>query len=157
VRLTLEHVARAVLPAPAPGRALAESERATLARIAEVILEGSPVEIPLSRVVDNFDRFLVAGRSRRAWRCRLLLTLVEYAPVLALGGTLGMLSRDERRRFVLDKLARGGRLWSLCAKVRYFAYVGAYGDPAGVRATGFVAMADRARIVKPRRVMEEAG
>src|SRR5262249_16668513 len=77
----LEHLARLVLAKPRAGHALAEPERATLARIAEVLLEGSPVELPMERIVDNFDRFLVLGRSRRAWRCRLLLTLVEYAPI----------------------------------------------------------------------------
>src|SRR6185369_9346852 len=94
--------------------------------------------VPLSTIVDTFDRFLVAGRSRRAWRCRLLLTLVEYAPIAVYGRPVRNLTREERRRFVTEKLVKGGRFWSVCAKVRYFAYVGAYGSAEGVRSTGFV-------------------
>src|SRR5262245_4361060 len=138
VKITLQDLVCAALPKPLPGRALAEPERKTLGLIAEIILEGSPVRLPTSRIVDNFDRFLVLGKSQRAWRCRLLITLVEVAPIAVFGRPLSALRFELRRRFVLEKLARGGRFWSLCAKVRYFAYVGAYGDPEGVRATGFV-------------------
>jgi hypothetical protein len=147
MKVTLEHVARLALPRLKPGRVLADPERETLIRMAEVLLEGCPVGISMAQVADNFERFLVLGRSKRAWRCRLLLTLVEYAPMAAYGRPLRLLSKEDRRRFVADKLMKGGPLWSLCAKVRYFALLGAYGDQAGSAATGFIEFPKRKRAV----------
>lgn len=146
---TLEDAARAVLPRVPPGRALADAEKRTLHDMAGVLLEGSPVDIPLDEVVETFERFLVQGRSKRAWRCRLLLTLVEYAPIAAYGKPVRLMSTDERRTYVCDKLMRGGFPWSTCAKVRYLAYAGAYGHPSADRATGFVPFRDRARASDP--------
>ncbi len=142
---TLEDLARAVLPKVEPGHALAVAERETLLRMAEVLLEDCPNTIPRSEVVDHLDRFLVKGKSKRAWRCRLLLTLVEYAPLVAYGRPVRRMSLEQRRRFVREKLMAGGFPWSTCAKVRYLAYAGAYGHPAANAATGFVPFADRNR------------
>lgn len=142
---TLEDVARAALPRVPPGRVLAEVEKETLRRMAEVLLDDCPVEITVAEAVDRFEGFLIQGRSKRAWRCRMLLTLVEYAPIAVYGRPVRLLSLDERRRFVKEKLMHGGFPWSTCAKVRYLAYAGAYGHAAANAATGFVPFADRPR------------
>src|SRR5205823_125813 len=101
-----------------PGRALADPEKRTLRAMAEVCLEGSPTPLSTDEVAENFERFLIQGQSKRAWRCRLLLTLVEYAPVAVYGKPASSLSLDERRRYVREKLMRGGFPWATCAKVR---------------------------------------
>jgi hypothetical protein len=142
---TLEDLARAVLPKVKSGHALAEPERQTLLAMAEVLLEECPVSVPLTEIVANFERFLVKGKSRRAWRCRLLLTLVEYAPIAAYGKPVRFLSVEQRRRYVREKLMKGGFPWSTCAKVRYLAYAGAYGHTTANSATGFVPYPDRRR------------
>ena len=142
---TLEDLARFALPPLPPGRVLADVEKETLRRMAEVLLEECPVDVPAADAVERFERFLIQGRSRRAWRCRLLLTLVEYAPLVAYGKPVRLLSLEERRRYVREKLMRGGPLWSTCAKVRYLAYAGAYSQASANAATGFVPFADRRR------------
>jgi len=142
---TLEDLARAVLPKVEKGRVLAEPERRTLLAMAEVLLEGCPVTVPLPEVVEHFEQFLIQGKSKRAWRCRLLLTLVEYAPIVAYGRPVRFLSIDERKKYVREKLMKGGFPWSTCAKVRYLAYAGAYGHPTANAATGFVPFSDRRR------------
>jgi hypothetical protein len=149
MKLTLEVVARFGLPKVAPGRALAESELRTLRDVAEIVLEGTPVDIPLIDISDNLDRFLVNGRSKRAWRCRLLLTLVEYAPLAMFRRPFRMLTKAERRRFVIEKVMPGkGAVYGTCAKVRYLAMFGAYGDRRAYRATGFVPAEERVRLKK---------
>ncbi|HVY49415.1 MAG TPA: hypothetical protein VHB21_26165, partial [Minicystis sp.] len=146
--LTLEHVARWTLPKVEPGRALAASELRTLRDIAEIVLEGSPVDIPFEEIAENLDRFLVKGRSKRAWRCRLLLTLVEYTPIAMFGRPLRMLTKAERRRFVVERVIEGKHLYGICAKVRYLAMFGAYGDRRAYAATGFVPAEKRTRLQK---------
>ncbi len=113
--------------------------------MAEVLLDDCPVDVPLREMVERFERFLVQGRSRRGWRCRMLLTLVEYAPIAVYGRPVRMLSIEQRRRYVRERLMRGGFPWSICAKVRYLAYAGAYGHTAADAATGFIPFAQRRR------------
>jgi hypothetical protein len=144
---TLEDVARVVLPQLPPGRALADVEKRTLRDMAGVLLEGSPVDTSLDDVVEGFERFLLKSKSKRGWRCRALLTLVEYAPIAAYGKPLRLMSLEERRSYVRDKLKAGGFPWSMCAKVRYLVYACAYATPAAERATGFVPFERRRRAI----------
>jgi hypothetical protein len=144
--------AHRALPRVEPGRALAESEWRTLVYAADAILEGCPVPIRPDEVADNVERFLIAGRSKRAWRCRLLLTLVEYLPLAAGGARFSRMTKVERQALIQDRfmnqqpLLRGGRLWWICAKVRYLVLMGAYGDPRAAAATGFVPADQRPRL-----------
>lgn len=142
---TLEDLARVVLPKLPEGRMLADSEKRTLVAMAEVCLEGSPALVTPREAVETFERFLIQGQSKRAWRCRLLLTLVEYAPIVAYGRPVSMMSVDQRKRYVREKLMRGGFPWSTCAKVRYLAYAGAYGHASANKAVGFAPFAERPR------------
>ena len=142
---TLEEMARFALPKLPPGRALADVEKETLRAMAEVLLDDCPVDVPFTEMVDRFERFLVQGQSKRGWRCRMLLTLVEYAPIAAYGRPVRRMSIEQRRRYVREKLMRGGFPWSTCAKVRYLAYAGAYSTAAADAATGFVPFAQRSR------------
>jgi hypothetical protein len=144
---TLEDAARVVLPKVPPGRALADAEKRTFCDVAAVLLEGSPADVSLEAVVDEFERFLLKSKSKRGWRCRALLTLVEYAPVLAYGKPVHLMSLEERRAYVRDKLKAGGFPWSTCAKVRYLVYASAYASPAGEGATGFIPFERRRRAV----------
>jgi hypothetical protein len=142
---TLEDLARFALPKVPPGRALADVEKETLRAMAEVLLDECPVDVPFTEMVDRFERFLVQGQSKRGWRCRMLLTLVEYAPIAAYGRPVRMMSIEQRRRYMREQLIRGGFPWSTCAKIRYLVYAGAYGHTAADAATGFVPYAQRPR------------
>jgi hypothetical protein len=97
MRFTLETLAKWVLPRVRPGEVFSARERRTLLAVAEVLLDGIQFELEDDELVANVERFLRARSSRRAWRARVLLTLVEMAPPLLL----------RRRRF--SRMSRGER------------------------------------------------
>ena len=127
------------------GRALADAEWRTLANVAEVLLEGSPLGVKPQQVADGVERFLLNGRSRKAWRCRALLTLLEHATLVTHGRAFSRLSHAERRQLVEDRFIGGVGVWALCAKVRYLVLMGAYGHEDAPAATGFIPLESRAR------------
>lgn len=124
----LDQVAYRVLPQVAPGRALASNEWRTLRAAAEVLLEDLPLEITSCEVADNVERFLCTGRSKRAWRCRVLLTLLELIPLSTHARCFSALSLAERRALFAERIIGARGLWGVCAKVRYLVIMGAYGD-----------------------------
>jgi hypothetical protein len=127
-RLRLDEVAYRVLPQVAPGRALASSEWRTLRAAAEALLEDLPLAISADEVADNVERFLCIGRSKRAWRCRVLLTLLELIPLHTCWRRFSGLSVDERKALFAERVIGARGLWGVCAKVRYLVIMGAYGD-----------------------------
>jgi hypothetical protein len=145
MRLTLEHAARWVLPNVGTGRALSAGEWWTLARVAEVLLEGAAVEISAEEAADNVEKFLIAGRSRRAWRVRVLLHAIELSSLTTHGHKFSSLTRTERRQLVLERWASGRHVWRICAKVRNLVILGAYGDRRAARTTGYVPVPLRPR------------
>jgi hypothetical protein len=128
IRFTLDEVAYRVLPQVAPGRALADSEWRTLRAAAETLLEELPFELSPTRVADNVERFLCEGRSKRAWRCRVLMTVLELLPLTVRGRRFSELAQPERRELFEAYVIGGYGLWGLCAKVRYLVLMGTYGD-----------------------------
>ena len=125
---TLDELAYRVLPQVAPGRALADSEWRTLQHAAEVLLEALPVDIDATRAADNVERFLCNGRSRRAWRCRVLLTLLEVLPLTTHARRFSAMPARERRHLFESQIVGARGLWGICAKIRYLVLMGAYGD-----------------------------
>jgi hypothetical protein len=126
--LRLDEIAYRVLPQVAPGRALASSEWRTLRAAAEALLEALPIEISASEVADNVERFLCTGQSKRAWRCRVLLTLLELIPLHTHARSFSALSQSERKALFAERVIGARGLWGVCAKVRYLVIMGAYGD-----------------------------
>lgn len=125
---TLDELAYRVLPQVAPGRALADTEWLTLQRAADVLLEALPMEMDATRTADNVERFLCNGRSKRAWRCRVLLTLLELLPLSTHARRFSLLSAAERKQLFEAQIVGAHGLWGICAKVRYLVLMGAYGD-----------------------------
>jgi len=128
LRFTLDECAYRVLPQVAPGRVLADSEWRTLRAAAEVLLVESPLDLSPDRVADNVERFLVEGRSKRAWRCRILLTVLEYLPLSVLHSRFSHMAPRARRELFETHIIGARGLWGLCSKVRYLVIMGAYGD-----------------------------
>jgi hypothetical protein len=143
--LILEEVAYRVLPRVVAGRSLADSEWRTLVRAAESLLEGSAARVDPERVADNVERFLAVGRSRRAWRVRVLLTLTEYLPLFHGRRPFSTLSLAERRSWIQERWIGRGGLASLCARVRLLVLMGAYGDAQALDDIGLVPVALRTR------------
>jgi hypothetical protein len=152
--ITLETIARTLLPSPSTDRVLAPSERRTLALAADAILEGasSSIDIDVEEVARNVERFIGAPTSRRAWRVRVLLTLFEVAPILSIRWRLkswrsrpfSRMTRDERIAFVNARLAHEpNHIWAICSRIRPLVYLGTYASPSARQAVGFIEVGDR--------------
>jgi hypothetical protein len=147
-----------LLPQVAPGRAFASSEWRTLRAAAEVLLEDLPLEITTSEIADNVERFMCNGHSKRAWRCRVLLTLLEHITLSTHWKTFSALSLGERKALFEERVIGARGLWGVCGKIRYLVIMGAYGDERthaqlGIWVPG-PARPERARrlpVVKPQR------
>ena len=108
----LEQLARWILPVTAPGRVLAPRESLVLERAAEVLLAGTALDVPAADVARNVEEFLRRGRSRRAWRVRVLLTLIEVAPMSTHRRPFSRLTFEERCTLVRSKSRREAIYWN---------------------------------------------
>jgi hypothetical protein len=145
--LTLERVARFLLPRASNGGILSHAERATLVAVADVLVDARAHGMTADDVADNVETFLCVGRSRRAWRVRLLLRAIELSSLPRFARPFRRLSREERRVVVLEDWASGGRVGRLCAKVKNLVILGTYGDPRAAAKTGYVPVDRRRRFV----------
>lgn len=150
MRVTLEDAAHFVLPRVPVGRALAHAEWLTLVYVAEVLLKGAPHDVTAEQTADNVEAFLRAGRSRRAWRVRLLLTLIELTPLATNRLRFSQLSQEERRLLIERKWMAGQGVWRICSKVKNLVILGAYGDRRAAAKTGYVPVPLRPRFQKMR-------
>lgn len=139
--MTLETIARLILPPARAGHLLAESERRTLAAAAEVLLDDVDFTVPADEIIRNVERFV--GGSRRAWRVRVLLAFVEHAPRFAGLPRFSRASRAERAR-LLRKGSHAAAA-SLFRRVRPLVVLGAYASARARRRVGWVEVGDRAR------------
>ncbi len=145
--MTLQSLLLRVLPLPPPGKLFAETEWRTLARIAEALVPGTEA-VPSEDIADNIETFLIRGRSRRAWRVRALLHVVEWSPLTIGRRPLSQMSLGERRRLVEERYVDGRGVWGICAKARYLVLLGAYGDGRLHAATSYVPVSRRRRFTQ---------
>jgi hypothetical protein len=145
--VTLQPLLLRVLPLPPPGRAFAESEWRTLASLAEALVPTG--ELSPEDVADNVERFLIRGRSKRAWRVRALMHVVEWSPVTIGRRPLSQMSPVERRILVEERYFDGRGIWGICAKARYLVLLGAYGDARLHAPTSYVSVSRRRRFEQP--------
>jgi hypothetical protein len=148
MRVTLSKIVQHVLPRPRAARALALSEWQTLVQVAEVLVAGGPHGSSVEQIADNVDAFLVAGRSRRAWRVRVLLTVIRFSTVPSHRRSFDRLSIAERRAWILARWTPDHRIGRLCSKVKNLVVLGAYGDARAAAKTGYVPVQDRIRFVR---------
>jgi hypothetical protein len=155
MRLTLEDTAHLLLPRPGTGRVLAHGEWLTLVHVAEVLMAGAPHDVSAEKTADNIEEFLRLGRSRRAWRVRVLLNLIQISSLATHGRRFSELSQGERRELIETKWIGGHGLWRICAKVKNLVVLGAYGDRRAEKQTGYVPVPLRPRFQKMRRAQPE--
>jgi hypothetical protein len=131
----------------------ADGEWRTLARVAEALLPEQPSAGGPSpeEVADNIEGFLVRGRSRRAWRVRGLLYLVEWSPLIRGQRPLSRMNVSQRRRLLEDRYVDGRGIWGICAKVRFLVVMGAYGDARAHEPTHYVPVSKRRRFARSTR------
>jgi hypothetical protein len=143
----LERLATALLPRVGPGEFFSPLERRVMTLAAETLLDGSKLDVAPERVAGNVEAFLILGRSRRAWRIRVLLLVIDWAPLflLAAHARFSRLPAPARRRLVAERFVGGRWIWALCGKIRHLIYLGAYGDDGAAAAVGFVPWPARPR------------
>jgi hypothetical protein len=146
--LILQSLLLRALPLPSPGRLFAEAEWRTAACLAEALVPGTG-ELTCEEIADNIEAFLIRGRSRRAWRVRALMLVVEWSPLTVGRKPLSRMDLRERRRLVEERYLDPRGLWALCAKARYLVLLGAYGDGRLHDATSYVPVSRRRRLAKP--------
>jgi hypothetical protein len=144
---TLQALLLRVLPLPAPGRLFAEGEWHTLACLAEVLVPDTGA-LTSADIADNIEAFLISGRSRRAWRVRALMQVVEWSPLTVGRRSFSRMNPRERRRLVEERYVDPRGLWALCAKARYLVLVGAYGDGRLHPSTSYVSVSKRPRFIE---------
>ena len=108
MRVSLAEVASLMLPRLPLGGALAPSERRTLVKAAEVLMKGGPHGLSAEDIATNVERFLVVGQSRRAWRVRVLLQLIEVSSLPRFRRPFSKLTVGERRALIVEE-SIGGR------------------------------------------------
>jgi hypothetical protein len=126
---------------------LSAAERATLVAAAEVLVDASAHGMTADDVATNVETFLRVGRSRRAWRVRLLLRCVELSSLPRYRRPFRLLSREQRRALVLEDWLHGGRIGRLCTKVKNLVILGTYGDLRAAAKTGYVPVDRRRRFI----------
>ncbi len=157
MRNLLEELAYTVLPKVAPGRLFAHREWITVVRLAEVLLDGAELGISMERVADNLETFVCSGRSRRAWRIRLLFTIIDLSTLTTHGKRFSELSLETRKAVITSYWVKGShrfpgdeKLWHICSRARALILVGAYGDKKVEATTGYVPVLLRPRFKKVR-------
>jgi hypothetical protein len=80
-------------------------------------------------VARRIDSYLATVVSRRAWRLRLLVVLLEIAPLLRGRAPFGWMSDAGRRRFVDRHLRVHRGLFGLLAKGKQLVRMAYYSDP----------------------------
>lgn len=146
--MTLQSLLLRILPLPSPGRLFAEAEWRTVACLAETLVPDMG-ELTSGDIADNIEAFLLRGHSRRAWRVRALMQVVEWSPLTVGRRPLSRMAPRERRRLVEERYADPRGLWAICAKARYLVLLGAYGDGRLHAATSYVPASRRRRLAKP--------
>lgn len=145
MRSPLKTIALFVLPRVCVGQMLAPGELRTLECVAETLLDGAPTGVTPVQVARNVEEFLLRGRSRRAWRVRILLTVIELAPLATHRRVFSKMNGEQRVALIRNKWTTGRHVWRICAKVRNLVILGAYGDRRAAASTGYVPVTLRPR------------
>jgi hypothetical protein len=148
MRVTLEQVVRHVLPSVEKGGVLSAAERSTLVQLAEVLVEPAALGLTAGDIASNVEAFLRAGRSRRTWRVRVLLRLIELSPLPRFRRPFSRLSPSERKTLISEDWIGGGRIGRICGKSKNLIVLGAYGDPRVEAKTGYVPLQRRRRFAQ---------
>jgi hypothetical protein len=119
-------------------------------------MSGGPHGVSAEQIASNVERFLVAGRSRRAWRVRVLLRAIEISSFPRFGRSFSSLGLEDRRTLVVEEWISGRPLGRLCGKVKNLVVLGAYGDPSAAARTGYVPVHRRQRFLAQNLFMRES-
>lgn len=132
---------------------LSHAAFASLAALAEVIVEGEDERVPPADVAHNVDRWLARLDARGKGTVRLALLGLALYPLLSLHFPFPAMAPDARRRFLEKRFERVSRrrlrgfrrtlTKGLLRLASQMAYVGYYTDRRSHASVGYVRFADR--------------
>jgi hypothetical protein len=116
----------------------------TTRNYAVAMIEGDPPGGDWNNVPRNLDRYLAEAVSPRIWRIRLVLTLMEVAPLLRFRPLFSMMGEAGRKAFVEKHVTEAGGVLRIVAIGRQLIRMGYYATPEVQDEVGFVPMERRA-------------
>ncbi|MBL9078185.1 MAG: hypothetical protein JNL08_11815 [Planctomycetes bacterium] len=123
-------------------RVLAAHQARAIAAQAEATMPRAP-EGGWRVVAENVDRYLAQVHSPRRWRTSALLTLLEFAPCLALTRRLSRLDVAPRRHFLDRHLTTTKGFRGIPSLTRQLVRMGYYADAGIAASLGFRTMRER--------------
>ena len=144
-------------PLPGKPRYLNRIQCGTVARFAEAVIPVDDPEVTPEEVALELDRFLSLYHSRRKWRIKYVIFGLEFIPLAAGRKPLSLMSVEQRRRFVTEKLRTCHGLWGKVAMGKQLVLLAFYGMRRSEDRMGFVPFAKRARAKELLRVAPQAG
>lgn len=118
-------------------RALRPWMARTVELYAEAGIRGAPPAGGWPRVACILDAYLASIRSPRAWRPRMVVLVMEFAPWFVLKPRFSRLTVAERRRFLDHHVARQKGLLRVAALGRQLVRLSYYNDEGVQGAMGF--------------------
>jgi len=103
----------------------------------------------------NLDKYIADARSPRVWRIKLVLTVMEIAPILRLRPLFSMMSDAGRRKFVDRYLTAAGGIMRVPAIGRQLVRLGYYATPETHDQIDFIPMPKRAKWRQAQKQQEE--
>jgi hypothetical protein len=115
----------------------------TVVHYARAVVRARPPEGGWRQVARRLDEYIAATRSPRIWRLKLMLLLLELAPLMRLSRPFSMLSPAARRRFVDRNFVARHGLMRVIAMGRQLIRLGYYSCHAPQERMGFVPVSGR--------------
>lgn len=144
-------------PLPGKPRYLNRVQCGTVARFAEAVVPVDDPEVTPEEVALELDRFLTLYHSRRKWRIKYVIFGLEFIPLAAGRKPLSLMSIEERRKFVTEKLRTCHGLWGKVAMGKQLILLAFYGLRKSEDRMGFVPVAKRERAKELLRLAPKPG
>lgn len=133
---------------------LSPVEYRALSALAEVIVRSGPNHPSADEVARNVDRYLSSFRAKTKWIMKLVLTGMQYYPLLSLHPPLSYLEPGERLMFLRRRFYQEVTLrlipefWrtivqGMIRMSKQLVYLGYYSDPRTFAAVGYVPFSER--------------
>ena len=115
----------------------------TAEHYARLMIRGEAPGGDWRNVSRNLDAYIADTRSPRIWRLKLMMIILEIAPLLRLRPTFTMMSDESRLAFIENNLRHGRGLMRIVSLGRQLMRLCYYATQATHQRMGFVPMAKR--------------
>ena len=131
---------------------LSPTQFRALVALAEALVYGKDEQLPPEDIARNVDKYLGAFRARMKWLFKLVLTSMQFYPLLTLQPPLTVMEPAERYRFLkrrfYTEISLVPKFWRFLVKgmirvAKQMAYLGYYNDPRTFAAVGYIPFAQR--------------